>query len=119
MGSRGELRFSVRPTYDSQETGPRYWVTSTINGRPVAFQQPLPDPFVRHTVRVCLLDLLRGILRGRLTVEVTVGGDPEIMDDVLELDSQTLIHGRTRHEAFRQSMHSKLAGFAAEQSDLG
>lgn len=66
----------------------RYWVSSTVNDRPIVFQQPIPDPFVRHTVRVGLLDLLRGLLRGRLVVEVTVGGHREVMNRVLDLVSE-------------------------------
>lgn len=113
MSPRRDLIPSLRPTYDSAETRPRYWVTSTVNDRPVAFQQPLPDPFVRHTVRLGWRDLLRGLLRrGRLVVEVTVGAPGELMDDVLELDAQSLIPGRTRHEAFHQSRHGQLAAYA-------
>ncbi|MGN9802051.1 hypothetical protein [Micromonospora sp. L32] len=107
-----DLRPSVRATYDSEQTGPRYWVTSTIDGQAVAFRVRIADPFVRHTVRVGLRDLLRGLLRGRLTVEVTVGGDTEVMRDVLELDEQALIHGRTRRAAFQQSIHQKLRNMA-------
>jgi hypothetical protein len=105
-------RNSVRATYDSRETGPRYWVTTTINGRPGIFRQPIPDPFVRTTVEIFgWRDLLLGLFRKRLVVEVTVGADSALMDDVLELDENTLIAGRTRKAAFQQSMHGKLAAF--------
>lgn len=111
---------SVRATYDSRETGPRYWVTTTIDGKPVEFRQPLSDPFVRKTVNLewRLVSWLPWP-RHRVTVEVTVGADPELMNDVLELDDNTLIPGRTRKEAFRQSMHGKLAAFAQEVGDDG
>lgn len=105
---------SVRATYDSQETGPRYHVTTTVDSRVVGeFRCRIPDPFARTTVHVSRLDLLRALVRGRLTVEVTVGADPELMYDVLELDDQTLIHGRTRQAAFQQAMHQHLRAFAA------
>lgn len=107
-----DLHPSVRATYNSTETGPRYYVTSTINGRPVAFREPIGDPFVRHTVHVSLLDMLRGLFRGRLAVEVTVGGDKSVMDDVLELDEDNLIPGRTRHAAFHQSIGLKMVAAA-------
>lgn len=116
MSQSRDLVPSLRATYDSAETGPRYWVTSTIDGRPVVFHQPIQDPFVRHTVHLGWRDLLRGLLRRRLTVEVTVGADGQLMDDVLELDAQTLIPGRTRREAFHQSLHGRLAAFFEDRA---
>lgn len=44
-------RRSIEPTYDSRETGPRYHVSSTVDGRPVAFMEPIQDPFVNHTIQ--------------------------------------------------------------------
>jgi hypothetical protein len=105
-----ELKPSVRATYDGRETGPRYWVTTTVDGKPLSFRTPIEDPFVRQTVAVGWRDLLRNVLRRRsLVVEVTVGAGIEAMHDVLELDENTLITGRTRKAAFQQSMHSRLA----------
>lgn len=114
-----ELRPSVRATYDSRVTGPRYHVTTTIGREVMCFQQPIPDPFARTTVHVGWPALLRGLLRRRLVVEVTIGGDREIVNDVLELDENTLIVGRTRQAAFRQSMHQKLRAFADEEVRRG
>lgn len=113
-----DLKPSVRATYDSRETGPRYWVTTTIDDKPVEFRRPLDDPFVRKTVNL----EWRPVKwlpwpRLRAKVEVTVGADPELMNDVLELDENTLIPGRTRAAAFRQSMHGKIAAFGREASD--
>jgi hypothetical protein len=110
-----QLSPSVRATYDSRKTGPRYWVTTSIDGKPVEFQRPLDDPFVRKTVNI----EWRPIAwlpwpRLRVSVEVTVGGDVEVMNDVLELDENTLIAGRTRKAAFQQSMYQKL--LAADRS---
>jgi hypothetical protein len=57
----------------------------------VSFQSPVPDPFVRTTVHVGVWDALRALLRGRpVEVTVIVGGDAEVVNDVLELDSNTL-----------------------------
>lgn len=95
-------RQSIEATYDSRETGPRYHVTTRIDDRTIAFQRPIDDPFVRTTVHVSLLDLLRGVLRRRLTVEVIVGGHPDTVNDVLELDDNTLIAGSTRRREFNE-----------------
>jgi len=103
-----DLRPSIRATYDSHVTGPRYWVTTEVDGKTIAFREPIDDPFVRCAVRVSLLALLRGLFRRQLFVTVVVGGDREVMNDVLELDENTLIPGRTRKEAFRQSINEKL-----------
>lgn len=84
-------------------------MTTTIDGNPLTFRAPIEDPFVRQTVTLGWRDLLRGVLRRRgLVVEVTVGADIEAMNDVLELDENTLIAGRTRKAAFQQSISSKL-----------
>jgi hypothetical protein len=93
-------RKSIEATYDSRETGPRFHVTTRIDDRTITFQQPIDDPFVRTTVRVSLLELLRGVLRRGLTVEVITGGHPDVVNDVLELDDNTLIPGSTRRQEF-------------------
>lgn len=103
-----DLRLSVRATYDSQQTGWPYYVTTAVDGRPVAWQHRIPDPFVRQTVHLGWRDLLRGLLRRGLAVEVTIGADREAMNDVLELDEQALIPGRTRQAAFQQSISQTL-----------
>lgn len=107
-------RKSIEPTYDSRVTGPRYYVTSTVDGRPVAWRQKIQDPFVRHTVHVGWRDLLRGLLKRQLTVEVIVGGDKDICDDVLELDANTLVGGSSRRAEFDSGLHNALRRFAKE-----
>ena len=107
-----DLRPSVKATYSSAEGGPPYSVTATVNDIPVCLRASVPDPFVRQTIRLHWWDALRMLVRGRgLTVVVVVSAPVEIMNDVLELDDQTLIPGRTRHAAFHQSMHGKLQSF--------
>jgi hypothetical protein len=105
------MKPSIRATYDSRETGPRYHVTTRVNGRTIAFQAPVADPFVRQTVRLGIDDLLRALFRRRLVVEVIVGGDVEICNDVLELDENTLIAGRTRKQAFHSHINEALGRF--------
>jgi hypothetical protein len=64
----------------------RYYVTSSVDDRSVTFQQPIADPFVRHTVYVHWRDLLRSLMRGRMEVTVSVGADRDTVDAVLGLD---------------------------------
>lgn len=108
-------RQSIRPTYDSRETGPRYWVTSTLNGKPVAWRQRIEDPFVRHTVRVHWRDLLRSLITRRgMEVEVTVGGDLDVIEDVMELDGNYLGPNCTRRDVFRSHINERLGAFTDE-----
>lgn len=122
--TRAIRRQSIEPTYDSRETGPRYHVTSTINGRPVAFMQPIQDPFVNHTIHIGFWDLMRGLLRRKLSVCVVVGGDRDIVDDVLDLDADTLVGGSSRRAEFDRGIHKALKRMvkedeAAEADDPG
>lgn len=94
-------RVSIQPTYDSRQTGPRYHVTSKVNGRVATWRQPVPDPFVRTQVFVMgWRDLLGALLRHRMVVEVLVGGDPEVVEDVMELDANYLGTNCTRRDEF-------------------
>lgn len=93
------IRKSVEATYDSRDTGDRYHVTAQVGARTIDFQRRVPDPFVRATVSVGFADALRALLRLRpIVVTVIVGADREVMDDVLELDHNTLLPGSTRRE---------------------
>ncbi|MYW03481.1 hypothetical protein [Streptomyces sp. SID3343] len=63
----------------------RYHVTTCIDDRTIAFQHPLADPFVRHSVYLGWRDLLRGLLRRGLTVTVVIGGDRATVASVMAL----------------------------------
>ncbi|MGW2544178.1 hypothetical protein ACWC5I_25695 [Kitasatospora sp. NPDC001574] len=63
----------------------RYYVTSRVGPRTVASREPLADPFVRHTIVIGWPDLLRGLLRRHLEVTVTVDGDRDVINQVLNL----------------------------------
>lgn len=102
------LRRSIKPTYDSRETGPRYHVTTRVDSKTIGFQQPITDPFVRQTVTVGWPDLLRALLRRRMTVEVIVGGDRDVMNDVLELDGNTLVPSSTRRQEFNAQLNAAI-----------
>lgn len=106
------LRQSIQPTYDSQETGSRYHVTTRLGDRTIEFQKPLTDPFVRHTVHVGWRDLMKGLLRRRLSVTVLIGADTDLMDDVLELDANTLIPNSTRRQEWDAGMNKRLVRWA-------
>lgn len=97
-------RKSIEATYDSRETGYRYHVTTRVGDRTIGFQKRVPDPFVRTTVTVGVLDLLRGLFGWGLAVTVIVGADQDVVDDVLELDDNTLISGSTRRAEFDKFM---------------
>jgi hypothetical protein len=103
-------RQSIDATYDSRDTGDRFHVTTQIGDRTIAFQRRVPDPFVRTTVTVGIRDALRALLRRRpVEVTVIVGGDREAVNDVLELDYNTLTPGSTRRVEWNQHVHDVLA----------
>lgn len=111
------MRQSIQPTYDSRETGPRYHVTSRVDDRTIVFREPIEDPFVRHTVHLRWPDLLRGLLRRRLSVTVLVDGDPDVMNDVMELDANTLVPDSTRQAEFQAGIHDAMRRMADTESD--
>jgi hypothetical protein len=111
-------RQSIESTYDHQETGDRYHVTSTIDGRSVAWRHPITDPFVRHTVLIGWRDLLRGLLKRRLDVTVLIGGDKDIVEDVMELNADYLGPlDSTRRDEFNVVMNASLETFGAAIAD--
>jgi len=110
------VRNSIRPTYDSRETGPRYHVTTRVGGRVIEFEKPMADPFVSHRVTVGWPDLLRGLLRRRLAVEVMIGGDPGVVEDVMELDGNYLGYNCTRRAAFQSHVNEALGRFAGDEA---
>jgi hypothetical protein len=107
---------SIRATYDSALDGLPYHVTTQVGDHTVTFQEPVADPFVRTTVVVSWRDVLRELVhRRRVRVTVVVGGNLDRVHDVLELDDQTLVAGRSRNAAF----HSRIVALLAEQPGGG
>jgi hypothetical protein len=102
------LRNSVRATYDSRETGPCYHVTYKVGGQVIEWEKRIDDPFGRFAVHLGWRDLLRGLLHRSLEVEVLVGGDPEVVNDVLELDGNCLIPNSTRKAAFHSHLNEAI-----------
>lgn len=116
-------RRSIAPTYDSRDTGPRFHVTTRIDDRTLGFRDPVPDPFVRWRLHVGIRDLLRGLFVTvfrvrRFTVEVIIGADKELMDDVLELDANTLIPNSTRWQEHRDFLADAARFDVAAEMDL-
>lgn len=95
---------SVRATYDSTTTGPRFWVTVLFDDTAVEERKPLPHPFIHYSVKITWWARLASLVQRHMSVTVIVGGDTEIMYDVLELDDTTLVPGRTRHAAYLQKL---------------
>lgn len=110
-------RTSIQPTYDSRKTGPRYYVTTQIDDRTIEFQKPIADPFVRQTVHIGTRDLLRGLLRRHLTVVVNVGGDRDVVEDVMELDNNWLGSDSTRRDGFNAALFEEVV-FQEEVAEL-
>lgn len=110
------MRQSIEPTYDSRVTGPRYHVTYKLNGRVITWQERLDDPFVRAVLRVSWLDRFKSLLRRDMEVEVLVDADPEVIEDVMELDSNYLASiPNTRREEHRREMHKAMLRMGKEE----
>ena len=106
------MRKSIEPTYDHRETGDRF-VISTGVGEHYYEPKTIRDPFVFHRIVIHWHDLLRGLFHGRLVVVVTITGDPEIVDDVMELDADCLTMNSTRRQEWDMSLERALGDFAA------
>ncbi len=103
-------RQSIRATYDSRVTGPAYHVTVRVGDRTITFREPMPDPFANTRVTLGWWNVFREALHGhRVRVTVIVDGDPDRVDDVLELDADTLIANSTRRDAWDSHLNERLA----------
>ena len=105
-------RVSIAPTYDSRKTGPRYHVTTTLNGRVLEWEKRIADPFVTTRVTVGWRDLLRSLRHGRLVVGVHVSADREVIEDVMELDANYLGTNCTRRDEFNAGIQSAISSVA-------
>lgn len=117
-GSGRSLRLSIASTYDHRKTGDRYSVSSRLGGETICDRKPITDPFVRHRIRIHWWDAIKCLLRhGNITVEVSVDGDAEIVEDVLELDENYIGHGSTRRAEFRAGIERALSEVGAEERE--
>ncbi len=107
-------RDSIQPTYDMRKTGCRFSVGTAVAGRALPTVE-MPDPFMYHRVTVGWRDLLRGLFRRHLEVIVTVTADPDMVEDVLELNADYLgITRSTRRQEWNAHLECSLSDFAAQ-----
>lgn len=101
-------RQSIKPTFDSRKTGPAYYVSTSVNDRHVGTQD-IQDPFANTTVRVGWIDLLRGLLKRGLLVRVMINArDQQLVEDVMELDSNYLSSNSTRRDEWNKELGQKI-----------
>lgn len=90
-------------------SGDRYRITTTVDDRRVS-ETHMRDPFAHHRVTVGWCDLLRGVFRRKVVVVVVLDADPEMVEDVLELDADYLgKHGSTRRAEWNRHVLEALA----------
>lgn len=118
------MRQSIEPTYDRQKTGDRFTVETRIGNRllhhdnRLVTHERVSDPFINTSVHVGWRDCLYGLLRRELVVNVVVSGDRDIVEDVMELDSDYLgITACTRRKAWDDHLDQALRDFAAVQGE--
>lgn len=106
-------RQSIQPTYDRLKTGDRFTLEIRENDRRLSLAT-IPDPFHNTTIRPRGWRVALAVLLRRYKVTVIVGGDPEIVEDVTELDSDYLGRfGSSRRQEWDAQMNQSLGDFAA------
>jgi hypothetical protein len=111
-------RASIQPAYDSRRTGPPYQLTCWVNGHRADGWDRLYDPFARRPLRIGWRDLLSGLLHHGLVIEVQTSTDPDIREDVLELDANYLGEDCTRRDAYNTSVRTgSTAGYTGPFPD--
>lgn len=92
-----------------------YTITVYVNDKPVTFNEPLTDPFHNTRVHIAWRDLVRMLLRGHGEVTVSVSGDRDIVERVLELDPDYLgPPGSPSRTAWNAQLQGALHAFASE-----
>lgn len=118
MGQSGATdRQSIQPTYDRQKTGDRFTLEIRENDKRLSVES-LPDPFHNTTIRPRGWRVALGVLLRRCTFTVIVGGDPEIVEDVIELDGDYLGRfGSTRRSKWDAQLEGALHDLAAREAE--
>jgi hypothetical protein len=87
------------------------------NGRRLSVD-PMPDPFHNTTIRPRGWRVAIAVLRRRYEVSVHVGGDRDIVEDVLELDDDYKGEpGSTRRVEWDGQFQQMLGDFAARAGE--
>jgi hypothetical protein len=109
-----KVRQSIQPTYDQRLTGDRFLVATSVGGKALPTVETT-DPFVHHRISVGWPDLLRGLLRRRLEVIVAISADPDMVEDVMELNADYLgTMSSTRRQEWNAQLERGLGDFAAQ-----
>lgn len=69
-----------------KEVAVKYDISTFVGGKTIEFMKDIPDPFVRHVIYIGWKDLLRGLWRRGLEVQITVSGDKEAIQKVMRND---------------------------------
>lgn len=110
------IRQSIKPTYDHRKTGDRFTVSSSINDVTICDHKNITDPFVRHTIRIHWWDAIKAIInRGHIAVQVTVDGDHDIFEDVMELNAEYLGQRSTRRQEWDSLIEKSLSEYPDEK----
>lgn len=110
-------RSSIAPTFDSRGEPGAYTVETRVAGRRIDVT-PMADPFVCQRVTVGWRDLIRGLLRRRLEVEVLVSADADRIEDVCEMDADYLgARHSSRRKEWDAHLDRRLGDFAAQEGE--
>lgn len=69
-----------------KEVAVKYNISTFVGGKTIEFMKDIPDPFVRHIIHIGWKDLLWGIWKRGLEVQITVNGDEEAIRKVMRND---------------------------------
>ena len=63
--------------YSKQEIDqyPEFYVSVAVDGEPIVWMYPIPDPFVKQFVNISWLDRFKSLFRKEYKVEVSVSGN--------------------------------------------
>lgn len=105
-------RKSISPTYDHRQTGDRFVVLTRVNDLEIG-SRSTTDLFHFTTVKVSRWDCFKSFLFGGMKVEVSCTGDTDIMEDVLELNSDYMgSYDSSRRQESNDAVEHALHNFA-------
>lgn len=113
---KSEKRQSISPTFDSRDTGPAYYVITSLNDKRIG-KQEIEDPFINTTINVSWKDLLKSLITRRgMKVSVFVNSpDRQRIEDVMELNANYLGFNSTRRDEWNSSLSQRLQDHVTRQ----